>query len=141
MTTMEFLKKLTSCEGAVTVTQGVATFEDGDAFDIRSAFDQHYGPDIERFSLCHEGRNPGGFTAEASRTGDYRKATGESIYEEVRIGVFSGDSSVCLVDVFVGLSDKGEPRVLVSTDGNGDDHAISVFPMRPADCAVERWKD
>jgi len=88
---------------------------------------------IPRFSLMYSGNNPNGYIAEASRTGD----TG--IYEEVRISVFNPNrDNTCVGDVLVGLTKSGELRALVTANGDGDgDHRIAVYPLRPADQAVE----
>ena len=139
----QFLQQLATTEGNVSVHEGVVHFPDGTTFDLgkSDAFSPHYGPMIERFSLCHTGNNPESFTAEAGRTGDYEPDTGRSIYEEVRIGLFRGDSTDCVADILVGLTETGEPRVIVSADGNGDSHAFALYPMRKADVASERWGD
>lgn len=87
---------------------------------------------IEAFPLMHSGENPGGYMAEAARTGD------PGIYEEVRISILHPDRG-CVGDVLVGLTDQGEPRMLLTHNGEGDgDHVIAVFPLKPVDDAVER---
>ena len=89
---------------------------------------------IPRFPLMNGGKNPENYTAEASRTGD------AGIYNEVRIGVFKESDNVCLADVLVGLNDAGEPRILVTADGNGDNEAAFViYPLRPAEEALSSW--
>ncbi len=78
----------------------------------------------------HLGTNPQGLRLEASLTGDW------GIFQEIRISAFKGDG--CVGDVLVGLNDKGELRVLVTTDGDGDEeHPVAVFPQRRLDEAVE----
>lgn len=93
---------------------------------------QHGG--VPRFRLMHSGTNPHHYEAEAARTGD------AGVYEEVRISVFDRNAS-CVADALVGLTEDGEVRVLVTTDGNGDnEHQIAIFPTRGADTAIERWE-
>lgn len=86
---------------------------------------------IEAFSLMHTGSNPGGYLAAASRTGD------PGIYEEVRISVLHPELG-SVGDVLVGLTEQGEPRMLITHNGEGDgDHAIAVYPLKPKDEAVD----
>lgn len=88
---------------------------------------------IPRFKLLHSGENPNEYTVDVSRTGD----TG--IYEELRVGVFKGDGKECLADVLVGLTEGGEPRVMITAGGDGEnEHAFAVYPLRDADEALEQ---
>jgi hypothetical protein len=84
---------------------------------------------ILRCEAMHSGQNPQGIRLEGELTGD------EGLYQEMRISAFKGDD--CIGDVLVGLDAAGELRVLLTADGGGDgDHAIYVFPQRPAGEAV-----
>lgn len=88
------------------------------------------GVAIDKFALKHTGANPHGYTADATRTGD------TDIFEEVRISVYDTEGD-CVGDVLVGLTEDGEPRALVTTDGDGDgDHTVSVMLLKPKDEAV-----
>ena len=87
---------------------------------------------IPRFSLLHSGNNAGGYTAEASLTGD------SGIYEEVRISAFNKEGDCC-ADVLLTLSDEGNgaPLIYVTADGEGNsDHQITIRPLLPAYEAV-----
>jgi hypothetical protein len=43
-------------------------------------------------------------------------------------------------DVLVGLDAKGDLRVLVTADGDGDsDHALALYPERTAENMVEKF--
>lgn len=84
---------------------------------------------IPRFELRNDSSNPEGYTVNAQRDGD------AGIYDELRVGVFDRDGS-CVADVLVGLSGDGEPRVLLSTDGDADRQKVAVFPLRSFDEAV-----
>lgn len=90
---------------------------------------------IPRFALRHGvGGNPDGYTCDAGRSGD------RGIYDEARAGIYSPDGA-CVGDVLVGLDEHGEPRVLVTADGNGDgDHAYAIFPLRPKDSAIQKFE-
>jgi hypothetical protein len=78
--------------------------------------------------LRNEGKNPHGYSAEVARSGD------KGIYDEVRVGIHQDDK--CVADVLIGLTPAGEPRVMVTTGGNGDDgQQIAVFPLREIDAA------
>ena len=136
----EFLNKMAKTNGHVSVNDGHASFEDGTSFNLAGAFDSHYGPMIERFAMCHVGENPGGYFAEAARSGDYIPATGEAIYSEVHVNIFQSGTEHCVADVLIGLSSTGEPRVLISADANGDDPAFCIYPTRPVAEAMEQWK-
>lgn len=89
---------------------------------------------IPRFEMCHSGQNPEGYKVEAMRDGD------PGIYNELRVGVFD-KTGACVADVLVGLTDGGEPRVLLSTDGDADTQKIAVYPLREAAEASELWED
>lgn len=91
------------------------------------------GGEIPLFKLLHSGKNDGGYTVEATRTGD------KGIYEEVRVSVFDNTNDCC-ADILVTLEDKGmgAPKILITADGNGEgDHQILIRPMKPAVEAVE----
>lgn len=80
-------------------------------------------------SLVHSGRNPQGFTADVVRSGD------PGIYDELRLGVYRGGN--CVADVLVGLNEAGEPRILCTVAGNGNDgKQIAIFPLREEAHAV-----
>lgn len=86
---------------------------------------------IPEFTLLNDGSNPHGYRACAAQSGD------RGIYEEVRIGVFHPDGH-CVGDVLVGLTSDGEPRVMLTSNGNGDDEPSHAFyPMRDAARAIE----
>lgn len=88
---------------------------------------------IQKFDLRHNGNNPFGFHADAERTGDL------NIYNEVRVGIYDA-AGECVADILVGLTESGEPRVLVTCDGEGEgDHRIAVFPLRSAEEMVEEF--
>lgn len=89
--------------------------------------------EIPRFKLLHSGENPNEYTVDVSRTGD------SGIYEEVRIGVFKGEGKECLADVLLGLTEDGEPRVMITAGGDGEnEHAFAVYPLRDVDEALEQ---
>lgn len=128
---------MTDSDGYLLKYEDVPAFleKEADAF-FRSMGHVDASVAIPRFNMLHSGDNPGGYTAEASRTGD------AGIYEEVRIGIFKGGDRECLGDVLVGLTEEGEPRVLVTTDGKGEEEAsFVIYPLRPADEACLRWDD
>lgn len=86
-------------------------------------------PLLPLIRLSHSGKNPVGYTADVARSGD------PGIYDELRVGVYDGDN--CVADVLVGLTEKGEPRVLCTVNGDGDgDPQVAVFPLRPVDDAI-----
>lgn len=86
---------------------------------------------IPEFTLLNDGSNPQGYRACAARSGD------RGIYEEVRIGIFHPDGH-CVGDVLVGLTADGEPRVMLTSDGNGDDEPSHAFyPLREPENAIE----
>lgn len=90
------------------------------------------GTQIPRFTLLNSGNNAGGYTAEASLTGD------SGIYEEVRISAFNKEGDCC-ADVLLTLSDSGNgaPVVYVTANGDGNgDHQITIRPLLPANEAV-----
>jgi len=88
---------------------------------------------IPRFTLLHSGENPNEYTVDVNRTGD------AGIYEELRVGVFKGDGKECLADVLVGLIEGGEPRVMITAGGDGEnEHAFAVYPLRDAGEALEQ---
>lgn len=82
------------------------------------------------FTALHSGQNPNQIRIRVERRGD------AGIYHEVAIrGLKLGKA---MADVLVGLNEKGELRVLVTSDGDGDgDHAIAVYPERPRGQMVE----
>lgn len=87
---------------------------------------------IPRFELLHSGQNQAGYRVEAMRDGD------PGIYNELRVGVFDKDGG-CVADVLVGLTEGGEPRVMLTAGGDGEnEHAFAVYPLRDADEALEQ---
>lgn len=88
-------------------------------------------PCIPRFTILSNGVNPHGYTTEATHIGE----TG--LYDEVRVDVFNAEN-VCVSDIIIGISLEGEPRILLTTDGQGDDDfALQVFPLRAVTDAIE----
>lgn len=84
-----------------------------------------------QLQLRHAAANPQGLVAEFGQTGD------SGIYDEVRVSVLRPDG-LCIGDVLVGLNEKGELRVLVTANADGDgEHPIAIYPQRPLDSAVE----
>lgn len=77
-------------------------------------------PTIE---LMNEGNNPHGYTANAALAGD------SGIYQELSVCIFNKESE-CVADILIGLTQAGEPRVLVSTNAESDSDKITVYPMR-----------
>ena len=76
------------------------------------------------------------------KLGDYRTTaefTGDpGIYEELRVGIFDLQGE-CVGDALFTLTEEGEPRVLLTTEGNGnDDHNLVWFPLREAGNGVIR---
>lgn len=87
---------------------------------------ERFGP----FLLRNNGMNVGDYQVEARYTGD------PGINDEARISVLHGTE--CVADVLVGLTETGEPRVLVTTGGDGDgDHTVKLYPLRTLKDAVE----
>lgn len=85
----------------------------------------------DRIDLFSCGENPQKLTAEVALAGD------DSWHQALRVSVINA-AGECVGDVYVGLSDQGELRVLLTADGKGDDaHSIAVYPQRPAASAVE----
>lgn len=60
-------------------------------------------------------------------------------YHELRVGFFD-EKGKCVGDAYFTVdSDTGEPRILITADGEGDgDPAIEVFPLRSIESMVER---
>lgn len=86
---------------------------------------------IEPFLMRYEGKSFSGFVLEATRSGD------PGSYDEARMSVLNSVKD-CVADVLVGLSPEGEPRVLVTTEGDGDgDHSITIYPLRDRENAVK----
>lgn len=83
------------------------------------------------FKMANDGKNPENYVIEAGRSGD------EGLYNEFRVSILDKDGE-CVGDTLIGLNEAGEPRVLVTTDGEGDGaHQIAVFPLREANEAVQ----
>jgi hypothetical protein len=78
---------------------------------------------LPTFELMNEGKNPEGYTANAIRSGD------SGIYNEISVCIFNKESK-CIGDILIGLTQHGEPRVLVSKDGDCDGDKIAVYPLR-----------
>lgn len=60
-------------------------------------------------------------------------------YRELRVGFFD-EKGKCVADAYFTVdSDTGEPRILITADGDGDgDPVIEVFPLRSIESIVER---
>lgn len=85
-----------------------------------------------RIKALYDGKNPRNIFLEAEETGD------PDIYQEIRVGAFK--SRDCVADILVGLNDRGEVRVLITTEGEGDgDPAIAVYPERSLREAIEMF--
>lgn len=79
---------------------------------------------ITRLNLLHNGANPQGIMADAEITGD------AGIYNEIRMSAYDKEGN-CIGDVLMGLDEKGELRVLLTTGGDGDgDHSVAIYPTR-----------
>ncbi len=90
---------------------------------------------IARFSLAHEGNNPRGISAEVAAS------VGAENYREIMGSAYAPDGR-CIGDVVIGLNEKGDLRVLVTTDGDGEgDHGIAVYPERAGPLAIEVIED
>jgi hypothetical protein len=80
--------------------------------------------------LLYQKRNPLGITADAN------VEENKPDYREIRIGCYRNGH--CIADIFVGLCDTNEIRVLITADSEGDsDHQIAVYPMRKVSEAVD----
>ena len=83
------------------------------------------------FPAMNGGKNPKGITLRAEPTGD------RGIYQEMAVRAFQDGKAIG--DVLVGLDAKGDLRVLVTADGDGDsDHALALYPERTAENMVEK---
>lgn len=83
-----------------------------------------------RVVAMNDGRNPQGIVLEADESGD------RGIYNEIRVSALKGED--CVADILVGLDEKGQVRVLVTTGNEGDgDHAVAVYPQSPHSYAVD----
>lgn len=103
--------------------------EENGAAPVSTASAAPEAPLVDRIVLNNDGKNPSGYTADAARSGD------PGIYDEIRAGVYQGTK--CVADILIGLTPAGEPRVMVTVDGKGDDGPqIAVFPLRSAENAV-----
>jgi len=94
---------------------------------------------IERVPLRYQGNNPQEIRVEAEV--EYNPGEGGRDYQELRISFFKGvDSKQCVADVFIGLNEHGEIRILTTTNGEGEgDHSLAIYPLRPLDHAFERF--
>lgn len=61
-------------------------------------------------------------------------------YHELRVGFFD-EKGKCVADAYFTVdSDTGEPRILITADGEGEsDPAIEVFPLRSVEAVVKRY--
>lgn len=61
-------------------------------------------------------------------------------YHELRVGFFDKKGK-CVADAYFTVdSETGEPRILITADGEGDgDPAIEVFPLRSVEAVVKRY--
>lgn len=84
----------------------------------------------DRVALVYQGKSERGITADAviERNGDD--------YTEIAVGCYDKAGNR-IADVFVGLCDTGEIRVLLTANGEGDgDHQVAVYPERSSSAAV-----
>ena len=45
----------------------------------------------------------------------------------------------CVADILIGVTKDGEPRVMITTGGDGEgDHDVAVYPLRKRENAVEK---
>lgn len=92
-------------------------------FDSRGSFS---------FPAMHTGENPQNIILKAETSGD------AGIYQEIAVAAFIKDE--CIADILVGLNNKGELRVILTANGEGDgDKRIAVYPQRPEAAAVEHF--
>ncbi len=71
------------------------------------------------------------YSLTASTTGD------ADIYKEMAVSINRRSDGVCVADIYFSATEDGEPKVLVTTDGEGDgDHNITIYPLRPIKEAV-----
>lgn len=95
----------------------------------------------QRVPLIWQGKNPMGLEAQGSVETNDPDNQG---YLEVAICCYrknerSGEEEL-IADILVGLCEKGDIRVLVTTNSEGDgDHNIAIYPMRPTELAVEAF--
>lgn len=82
-----------------------------------------FNTSICEFKLLNGGKNVRNFTTNAMRSGD----TG--IYDELSVAIFDANKE-CVADILIGLTEEGEPRILVSSDGNSAGDKMIVYPMR-----------
>lgn len=74
------------------------------------------------------------FTVEAAVETNGEAA--KSDYREIRVGFFDPEKK-CVADIFIGVSEAGEPRVMITAgDGEGDQN-FTVFPLREREKPVE----
>jgi hypothetical protein len=89
-----------------------------------------------KMRIRRDGLGSTDFTAEAS-------AVTDGLNSEFRVSILRGlgrRDQRCVADVFIGVDTKGEPRVLITDNGDGDgDHRIAVFPLRHRTKAVENF--
>lgn len=83
------------------------------------------------FPAMNGAKNPKEITLRAEPTGD------RGIYQEIAVRAFRDGKAIG--DVLVGLDAKGDLRVLVTADSDGDsDHALALYPERTAEDMVEK---
>ena len=83
--------------------------------------------------LVYQGRL-GKYTVKAQQAGD------SGIYDELAVGIFDPDGN-CVGDVYFTLNEEGEPRVLLTTNGEGDgDHHLVHYPLRETRESVEDFE-
>ena len=88
-----------------------------------------------KLPMNNAGKNPGKYTMEVGQSGD------AGLYDEFRVSILdkSGD---CVGDALIGLDQNHEPRVLVTTGGNGNDgKQVSIYPLREMRDAVVDEED
>jgi len=99
----------------------------------------------ERVELLYQGKNEDRIMADAAieeNSVEENSVENRDGYREIRIACFKPGQDAgmdCIADVFVGLCDTGEVRVLLSLEGDGDAHQLAVYPERKRKDAVEDW--
>lgn len=78
--------------------------------------------------------------AEPAGDGPVLSAVEGDAYRELRVGFFD-EKGKCVADAYFTVdSDTGKPRILITTDGDGDgDPAIEVFPLRSGEAVVKYY--
>lgn len=81
--------------------------------------------------LIYQGKK-GDYVVKAEKTGD----TG--IYDELGVSILNSKTGECIGYLYFLLTEQGEPRVLLTSEGNGDgDPQLTYFPLRSKEKAIE----